>query len=307
MLPKARCLRFYDRCDQPGFNQSLDADIKSYAMLCAGARAPKDEVPNSLSAESRTRHTDSDAVFAVLSMLDRPTSLYIKEELAYSNPLRLGSGLSHLTSLELHCSTGWDRSAWQMTCAEIVKNAPLLQDLCLKFQHNPAIHEAHIETSFETIVENAKLLILRRLELTALLPPIQNDRNWRPVLQRFDFADFLTKHPLLTDITLKNVFFHHGEVLDDAQTAFAPILAVTRPFLVLRWIINRFDRDPRCKKKDASAGHTCRYDCFNYCPTGLGNLQLRALDSYMEMYLGQEAEQDRQCWDIGSVRSIGLS
>ena len=305
-LTNVRSLRFHDRCDEPGFNQLSYGAICTDAVSGATPRLIIDRNPQT-SCPGHA-YTDADAVFALIQRLNCLTSLVIKEELAFSRAPRHHLSLYQLTTLELHCSAGWQNSSWQKTCSRIVQEAEMLQNLCLMFQHNPAIHGARLEGSLEAIIEHADLLFLKKLKLVALSPLPENGRTWRPLIQLFDFKGFLVKHATMTEVKIDNIIFAHEHLLDDASAIFGTILQAANPETAFHWNVNRFHQDPRCSKQDDGNGHVCRYHCFQYCPQGHGDFQLPALDSYMAemgVKLGEGAEQNNASCDIGSVRKLG--
>lgn len=322
-LPAVRAFSFADTCDRPGFNMLPRSRILQPVVLSREYKAESKlyhrRTPTPVT--KRDNFTDSEAV---LSILSHPkihlTKLRITDELPYSDEVtdrctKLNSHrafaicqakLSHLTSIELHINTGWDRTSWQETCHAILSlAAPKLQYLKLAFQHNASIRRTRTEISLFAIFAGLEFPSLTHLDLTALYPKPERGRHYRPIIQDFDMITFLTTHS--TSIRT----LHFSNILFSDSTTPRPLLQQTRELLrlcaVLRvgltWIVNFFTHDPRCEAFLEQAAR-CQNECHAYslAPQGLVWLgDVRALAEEV----GVGLDEERGVWDFGRGRVGG--
>lgn len=187
-LTKLQALSFDTSCNKPGFN--INRNSLQRIEACAikiRPTAPSKE----LSAESklytselpappqpRSKFADADALAAVINRFSsKLAKLVITEELPLAQAAMLQTGtLGNLTHVELYINTGWYFSDWHLFCRHILQSAASnLQDLKLSFQYNPAAaRQQRIETSLAVILEQLKFHALKRLELYASFPLVQD-------------------------------------------------------------------------------------------------------------------------------------
>jgi len=207
-LPTAKTLSFRDTCGEPGFNMTSKQAIENWASTVLESSRKWDamaerrrltrlqKVEAKLYGESAYskegfNFSDLDAVVAVLSCLNI-TTLKLTEELPFGSERSLATAsLGHLTHIESLVHLGWQASAWQKFCNELLRNAaPALQNLKLSFKHNPAaMWRRTYETSLATIVGDINFPRLRFLELRALEYP----EKLPYVPQTIDFMAFLSR------------------------------------------------------------------------------------------------------------------
>ncbi|KAM0714425.1 hypothetical protein Q7P37_010212 [Cladosporium fusiforme] len=327
-LPKVRAFSFTDTCDRPGFNMLPKTRIQEYAEAIQPVVLSKEK-----RAESKLYHhrepAPSDKLYrfmdadAVLSILSHPeiqlTKLRVTDELPYADAITnrctikgirnsseysiCQAKLQHLTTIELHCNTGWDRTSWQQTCHSILSlAAPNLQSLKLAFQHNAAVKRPRADLGLLTILAGLEFPSLTHLELTALQPIHRNRRHYRPICQDFDFVQFLTAH------SAKLRTLHFSNVLFASATTPRPLLHQIRDVIELcgelgmglSWIVNYFTHDPRCDVMNAPSGASCSHHCFTYCPTSHGAGFLTQFET-LAIELGVVKDEKTSTWDFAKV------
>lgn len=222
-LPSAKTLSFRDTCDKPGFNMVSEQVLDNWAFTVIetartwDAMAERRFLTRLEAAEAKLygmpkvkpmrecfNFSDLDAVVAALGCITI-TTLKLSEELPFGNEKSLATkSLGHLTHIELLVHLGWQKSAWQRFCHELLRNAaPTLQTLKLTFKHNPAtVWRRKAETSLATIVRDIDFPSLRSLELRALELPDQLPY----VTQIVDFMAFLSRCESLTFFRTSRVF-----------------------------------------------------------------------------------------------------
>lgn len=325
-LPNIQSFSFTDTCDKPGFNMLPKSRIFEYAEALQPVVLSKEhQAENKLyrrrdptPSYQRDGFTDTEAVLAILSHF-RITfkHLRITDELPYAHDLSYRctrchhhpafrscqSKLANLTSLELHCNTGWDRTFWHDTCHDILSlAAPKLQRLKLAFQHNAAVRRVRVEQSLQTLFTGLDFPKLTHLDLLALHPSPRNGRHYRPICQEFDLVDFLSTHTsTLQLLTISNILF-------SAPTSPTPrpLLQQTRDLLDtcrvlgvrLSWIVNYFEHDPRCEATRIVAAR-CLHGCATYSPPGVhGSVRVENLEG-LAAELGVERDGERWVWEFG--------
>ncbi|GAB7323650.1 hypothetical protein MBLNU13_g07130t1 [Cladosporium sp. NU13] len=222
-LPSAKTLSFKNTCDGPGFNMVSEKTIYNWAFTVIKTARTWDAMAESRALSSFQKaeaklygmpkvkpmrngfnFSDLDAVVAALGRITI-TTLKLTEELPYADERSLATAsLNYLTHVELLVHLGWQKSAWQRFCHELLRHAaPTLQTLNLTFKHNPATAwRRKAETSLATIVRDIDFPKLRSLELRALELPEQLPY----VPQIVDFMAFLSRCTALKFFRTSRVF-----------------------------------------------------------------------------------------------------
>ena len=338
-LPNARKLSFRSSCTLPGFNMISQSQIDSHTTKSCRPQCQQSKLSREEQIYDQKKKkpvpqvqlfSDADAIVALLDSMPVPfTALVVTDEIryisehsrslspdGYSFASRLRNKISNLISVEFHVTTGWQFTEWQRAChAMLALCAPQLQSLTLRFQHNAAVRTVQGETSLSTVIRDLKFPRLERLELAALLPAREDDKNWRPVCHMYNFAQFVENHrSSLSAIRLENVIFgmsYHGPLLLEQTRA---ILATRRLAgarengdqvagspIDVTWLINHYTRDPRCKKEDTGAGHNCRHTCWLYAPSSYGGSTGCVAFRELAQELGATLDEEVQVWTFRSA------
>ncbi|OQO10535.1 hypothetical protein B0A48_03832 [Cryoendolithus antarcticus] len=328
-LSSLHALSFATSCSHtPGFNQSLESTAQSHALACRNSPKQQSRVNASRDRDS-PRWCELHALFAILANSrgacitlrisdELPFAALFVDKLGNAKYRYLTNSLERLVTLELQLHGGPYATEWQGMCRRLLESTQNLENLSLKYQHDSSrTHAVTCESLASLFDEPDKPDVLPRLrsfKIASLLPRYDRGRCYRPLLQQFDIATFLTTYrETLRSVDFDSVTFampyHSDESIIDINTV-SPVRACFDGLFELidawkgegnrgehfRWRINRFGQDPRCRKGfEATSLHVCAFDCGMYAPRELDRWTTTEMED-LAASRGADLDEESQDW-----------
>ena len=343
-LPELRKLSFAESCEgRPAFNKISQRNIDTYAKEdCTTGQGRTNMAPQLLSRSGKMlpshrigrRRADADIFFGLLFHPSlNLTSISIQSELPFIGDITAKLKeyspqylVGKLTRIDLAMDCGWPQTVCHTLYFHLLRiPTTSLRRLKLVFSPNSSIKKPNFENGVQNAIAGLSFPKLETLELKLtelnadprpelrvkdeFLGQTRRLRHQRPVCMVFDVLGFLRRHLLtLTNVRLENVIFADlalGESSHGTTRIALELLREEGKLENLKWLVNRYEHDPRCKRKDDESVVDCRkFECGMY---GAGS----SVEGF-EMLAGEidavEYDGEKRIWDFGRCvrRQVGV-